>query len=78
MLNELGNSMRSLGETFLAAADDTVADKSVIGLLGMRKKIHGTVTILIYAWLTAKSASTEKISHEEVAAQVGKQLASRP
>ncbi|KAJ6487823.1 cytochrome P450 [Mycena sanguinolenta] len=51
MLNELGDSMRSLGETFLAAADDTVADKSVIGLL-------------------AKSASTEKISHEEVAAQI--------
>ncbi|KAF7351314.1 Cytochrome P450 [Mycena sanguinolenta] len=51
MLNDLGESMRRLGETFLAAADETVADKSVIGLL-------------------AKSASTEKISHEEVAAQI--------
>ncbi|KAF8175458.1 cytochrome P450, partial [Mycena galopus ATCC 62051] len=48
MLNQLGKTMRSLGDNFLANTSDVSTDKSVIGLLG----------------------ATEKISHEEVTAQI--------
>ncbi|KAF8146306.1 cytochrome P450 [Mycena galopus ATCC 62051] len=51
MLKQLGKTMRSLGDNFLANTSDVSTDKSVIGLL-------------------VKSASTEKISHEEVTAQI--------